>query len=103
MEALWLEEAGQALEAKPTQYNGAKEGYCKFKQQYTLFLVGDPVIDTDQARIISVLSWMTTRVAGDWADNYIDKAIMQGSWGTFTNFEVVLNEAFMTVTKKRRH
>jgi hypothetical protein len=53
-----------------------------------LFLISNPVIDTDQARIILVLSWMTT---GDWADNFVDQAIAQGSWGTLTNFEAALN------------
>jgi hypothetical protein len=94
MEALQLEEAGQALVAKPTEYNGAKEGYHKFKQQYMLFLIGNPVVDSDQARIISVLSWMTTSTAGNWADNYVDQAIMQGSWGTFAEFKAALDKAF---------
>jgi hypothetical protein len=59
-----------------------------------LFLIGNTVIDSDQARIILVLSWMTTGVAGDWADNFVNQAIVQGSWGTFTNFEAALDETF---------
>jgi hypothetical protein len=67
-----------------------------------LFLIGNPVIDFDQARIILVLSWMINRVAGDWANNFVDQAIVQGSWGTFANFEVALNKAFHDHNKEKK-
>jgi hypothetical protein len=50
-------EAGEHMAvAKPEAFDGKKENFQKFRRQYMLYLLANPKITSNEAKIVTILS-----------------------------------------------
>ena len=92
------------LASTPDSFNGNKANYRRFLRQLKLFLAAYArEFETDEAKIIFVLSLMKKGTAELWAETYMDQVIEHdgyfGSWQTFQN---ELNKTFIDFEENKR-
>lgn len=82
--------------AKPEIYDGSKEGYKAFKQQFIAYLLANMEnFPTDQKKILFIYSFLQKGSAKRWASRFFDKYMAAGQLNlTFVAFIKMLDNQF---------
>jgi len=79
----------------PEIFTGDKTKFASFLRQLKINFAADPTAFVDdRAKILYALSFMRDNVAGAWSEAFIDEALTNNSWGSWSNFETKLKETF---------
>ena len=81
----------------PKDFSGKREDLKKFLQQVNLYMdVNAKIYKDDMMKIAFVLSFMDEGDASSWKEQFIEEATLTSphDYGTWTNFEKNLKEAF---------
>jgi hypothetical protein len=103
--------ANTSFLAKPEPFNGKSHAYDKFKRQFTLYMLANPNIFTDdKTKILFILSYMTEGLADQWAQNWIESVMATSNattpptapdFGTMNAFEQELDQTFLDSNKDK--
>jgi hypothetical protein len=102
MNNLHIKEGEHVAIAKLEAFDRKKEKFQKFRRQYMLYLLANPKITSNEAKIMTALSWMMEGTDDDWAENYVEQAMEQKQWGTFEQFEENLATSFTDQDEQKK-
>jgi len=84
----------------PEYFDGTKSKLITFERQLALYfagkpkLYGDDIMESNLNRILFALSYMRGGRAEEWANEFIDRAVTSGNWGTWEEFHAQLQGSF---------
>src|SRR3979490_322588 len=84
------------LNTENLKFSGRKEDFKSWLAAIELFMIGNPnQFPDDQVKIVFALSWMTgSRDVKTWATNRQSEFIAKREWGTWDEFEDLLEDHF---------
>lgn len=92
--------------AKPDDFTG--KDWDKFMRQIMLYIAANKAdFDTNESKVLFVLTYMKDGLAGQWANNFIDEVSEEAQeggepdWGTYQSLIIKLNTAFGDQNKKK--
>jgi Retrotransposon gag protein len=94
--------AVKSLVAPPPKFSGDKDKYETFIRGVRLYIQGNPSLDDDEKKIITVLSFLEGGYAEVWANSQTDIAFAKPKvdFGKWANFLKELEKQFAKTTKE---
>jgi hypothetical protein len=94
--------AVKSLVAPPPKFSGDRDKYETFIRGVRLYIQGNPSLDTDEKKIITVLSFLEGGYAEVWANSQTDIAFAKSKvdFGTWADFLKELEKQFAKMTKE---
>jgi hypothetical protein len=94
--------AVKSLVAPPPKFSGDRDKYETFIQGVHLYIQGNLSLDTDEKKIIMVLSFLEGGYAEVWANSQTDIAFAKPkvNFGTWADFLKELEKQFTKTTKE---
>jgi hypothetical protein len=94
--------AVKSLVAPPPKFSGDKDKYETFIRGVRLYIQGNPSLDTDEKKIITVLSFLEGGYAEVWANSQTDIAFAKPTvdFGKWSDFLKELEKQFAKTTKE---
>jgi hypothetical protein len=94
--------AVKSLVAPPPKFSGDKDKYKTFVRGVHLYIKGNLSLNTDEKKIITVLSFLEGGYAEIWANSQTDIAFAKSpvDFGTWDDFKKELKRQFAKTTKE---